>query len=138
MRAYEAVITPFIGGDVSGSSASSGGEQQVFGTVAVLAMEKGAIFFGGVLSGLQPNLDGETDDCSAKNACGVHLHSGRSCTDVLSQEGHYFDTSMFEMHEDPWANEKYTSDANGDAVFDGIVHIGHSYARDLDGRAFVG
>mmetsp|Transcript_22560 Transcript_22560/g.53255 ORF Transcript_22560/g.53255 Transcript_22560/m.53255 type:complete len:370 (+) Transcript_22560:89-1198(+) len=139
MRAYEAIITPFADGDGNGSGISAS-NHSAFGTVAVLAIEKGskgAIFFGGALSNLKPNLDGETDDCSAKNACGVHLHSGRSCADVMSQEGHYFDTSMFEMYEDPWAKEKYSSDDNGDAVFDGIVNIGHSYARDLDGRAFV-
>ena len=126
MRAYEAIITPFVDDNgISAGSASSA--SSVFGSVVVLAMEseKGAIFFGGVLSNLEPSLDGETDDCSAKNACGVHLHSGRSCADVMSQEGHFFAA-------------KYSSDDNGDAVFDGIVNIGHSYARDLDGRAFVG
>ena len=137
MRAYEAIITPFVDDNgISAGSASSA--SSVFGSVVVLAMEseKGAIFFGGVLSNLEPSLDGETDDCSAKNACGVHLHSGRSCADVMSQEGHFF--AGFDMYEDPWATAKYSSDDNGDAVFDGIVNIGHSYARDLDGRAFVG
>ena len=98
----------------------------------VVAFQDGtAIGYGGFLEGLESDLYAST--CDAMNGCGVHVHEGTSCESTDTQGPHYYNTTALDV--DPWLEAKYSSDANGDAVFSGVVM---ARATDLDNRAFVG
>ena len=60
------------------------------------------------------------------NSCGVHVHSGRTCTDDAG--GHYF---TGEVEEDPWATVAYTSGRGSLTVTTGATEA------DINGRAVV-
>lgn len=96
----------------------------------VVSFTDGAVIgFGGVLSGLQPNLEAAT--CNATNGCGVHVHAGFSCASAELQGGHYHSDEV----TDPWVDIRYSSDDTGIAEFSGYIVNRDS---DLSGRAFVG
>merc|ERR1712185_704097 len=46
----------------------------------------------------------------AGNSCGIHIHSGMTCTD--DAEGHYYTGAVT---TDPWTSIAYTSDGSGTA-----------------------
>ena len=128
MEAYHATISSF---------SSSGGT--LSGTAVVIVTRDfdgnaGPLFYGGSVAGVAPGLDAA--NCPAKNGCGVHLHTGTGCEDLLAQEGHYYDAD--ELAEDPWETVRYSSDGGGRAVFGGFVDVGAIAANDLLGRAFLG
>jgi len=50
-------------------------------------------------------------DCTAKNGCGVHVHSGSGC-DAEDQGGHY----MKEGGTDPWTTIRYTKTSDAGAA----------------------
>ena len=94
-----------------------------------------AIGYGGFLKGLTVGLDANGKTCTnATNGCGVHVHNGTSCASSDMQGGHYYDATVVKL--DPWIDVRYSSDANGAAVFSGVVIPGG--AIDIAGRAFVG
>ena len=70
--------------------------------------------------------------CCLTTGCGVHIHSGTNCSSTELQEGHYFVDPVL---QDPWTEDRYTSDGNGRATYAGIVNMG---TVDIDGRAFIG
>ena len=83
----------------------------------------------GTASGLEPRLD-RMDDCTATNACGVHVHAGSSCADSATQGGHHFAGAS-----DPWAGVMYPStDEVGAAAFEFYVN---DVPTDIAGRTFI-
>jgi len=131
MEAYHAIIEPFGVNSVSGTA--------VVITTSPTATTPGNIFYGGSITGLEANLSSSID-CTAKNGCGVHIHSGKGCQDLLAQEGHYYEHENIDGldYADPWAEIRYSSDGEGRAVFGGFVDIGSKQAAaDLVGRAFL-
>lgn len=89
------------------------------------------IGYAGIVNYVQPGLLAST--CNAINGCGVHVHTGRSCANATTQGGHYYNNVSFPI--DPWIDERYSSDATGNATFQSIVQIG---SIDIEGRVFVG
>lgn len=78
--------------------------------------------------------------CTQTNGCGVHVHTGTSCTNTTTQGGHYYNNET--LDEDPWINARYFTDTkmlNDTDMFTsnfwGILDIG---SVDIDGRAFIG
>jgi len=135
MEAYHAIIQPF------------GDNNSISGTAVVIVTSTGNantnagnLFYGGSITGLEPNLSSiDVDGCTAKNGCGVHIHSGKGCEDLLAQEGHYYDADYDSNGMgDPWTTAQYSSDGEGSAVFGGFVDVGGMKVDDLVGRAFVG
>jgi hypothetical protein len=90
----------------------------------------GTIGYAGQAMGLEPDLFAPT--CTAVNGCGVHVHAGFSCQDAESQGGHYFESPV---EDDPWVDDRYSSNSQGQAKFSGIVDIGNT--NELAGRAFI-
>jgi hypothetical protein len=88
------------------------------------------IGYAGSAAGLQTNLLATT--CTAENGCGVHIHAGFSCETKESQGGHYYDNST--IPTDPWVDQRYSSNDQGEAAFNGIVDIG---TDDLRRRVFI-
>jgi len=78
-------------------------------------------------------------NCSAKNGCGVHIHSGSSCADSAAQGGHWYNADDLDL--DPWAIVGYDqTDSVGHGQFASCVYTGFDVASDPDqlvGHAFV-
>lgn len=69
---------------------------------------------------------------SAANSCGVHIHSGKTCSDASLVGGHYYTGDVM---ADPWTSVAYSS-ADGTFVSTLSVDTGGA-ASDVRGRAFV-
>jgi Cu/Zn superoxide dismutase len=120
---YTATIEPI-------ASATTSRNSGVIGSVVVFDAGDGVtVGYGGFVEGLQANLEATT--CAATNGCGVHIHSGTSCFNSTTQGGHYFESPVT---DDPWMEERYSSDETGFALFSSVAVIGTS---NLEGRAFV-
>jgi Cu/Zn superoxide dismutase len=98
--------------------------------------EAGEVCFFGTANALERELvsfkaDPVGTDCTAGNGCGLHVHSGISCTNSTTQGGHFYSTAS-----DPWTTTGYlTTDADGSSgMFFDCVSTGES---DMEGHAFV-
>jgi hypothetical protein len=95
--------------------------------------EAGEVCFFGKAYGLERELVSFKwvgADCTAGNGCGLHVHSGISCTNSTTQGGHFYRTAV-----DPWSTTGYlTTDADGFALFFDCVSTGEP---DIEGHAFV-
>jgi hypothetical protein len=114
------------------ASLSQLGTSGVSGQISIFATWWGLVGIGSA-SGLEMNLRAipQGTNCSAKNGCGVHVHSGTACTDSQAQGGHFYTAGP----PDPWEEVRYSStDANGSASFSFSVNIG---TKSIDGKAFV-
>ena len=91
------------------------------------------VCFAGTGMGLEPNLDASGGDCTSTNGCGAHIHSGTSCVDSASQEGHFYDA--VELDTDPWLPVGYEeTTAAGVGHFVGCLITGED---SFENRAFV-
>merc|ERR1712190_244051 len=68
---------------------------------------------------------------SAANSCGIHIHTGTSCTN--NALGHYFTDTVT---NDPWTAISYTSLPNGTTSGTAAVMTG-ALASNIEGRAFI-
>jgi hypothetical protein len=97
--------------------------------------EAGEVCFFGKAYGLESELvsieaDPVGTDCTADDGCGVHVHSGTSCSNSTMQGGNFYSTA-----DDPWATTGYrTTDTDGYALFFDCVSTGEP---DMEGQAFV-
>jgi hypothetical protein len=90
-------------------------------------------YYGTVRSVATANLQPDDAICTAvPNACGAHIHAGYSCNSTAAQMGHLYDNVTTPV--DPWAVERYETDSNGVARYNGVVDQGTS---NVQGRAFV-
>eukprot|EP00943_MAST-04B_sp_MAST-4B-sp1_P001695 g1695.t1 len=104
------------------------GSSGVTGEITVFTEKGKALFGAGTASGLEANIN-DNANCTAKNGCGVHVHSGKGCANT-KQGGHYYKGGT-----DPWANIRYkTTSAAGKATFEFIVN---DAGTDIEGRVFV-
>jgi hypothetical protein len=107
----------------------------VTGTATVHKLGTGVCFFG-FSENLEPNLSSflfAGPDCDAANGCGVHIHSGYSCDDTMTQEGHFYDADTLDA--DPWKNAGYLStDSDGLGYFTDCLETGET---DFADRAFL-
>merc|ERR1740124_536842 len=79
----------------------------------------------------------EVENCKTvpegvSNACGIHIHSGKTCDDASMVGGHYYSDSI---ESDPWAPITYRAGNAGIAQGRAAVKIG--VAQDISGRAMV-
>jgi hypothetical protein len=84
---------------------------------------------------MQFGIAGVEDECKqtpegVANACGIHIHEGKTCDDAAQVGGHFFDSSIA---NDPWAPQVYTT-WNGAATGLFPTRIG---TDDIAGRALV-
>jgi len=68
---------------------------------------------------------------SAANSCGIHIHTGTSCTN--NALGHYFTDTVT---NDPWTAISYTSLPDGTTSGTAAVTTG-ALASNIEGRAFI-
>lgn len=97
---------------------------------SVTLVVNGSMITGaGSASGLEASLS-ETTNCTAKNGCGVHVHSGSGCEDNTTQGGHYYSGT------DPWATIRYPiTNASGAASF--VFAVTSPSATTVQGKAFI-
>jgi hypothetical protein len=84
------------------------------------------------------NVAGVEADCATApegvaNACGIHIHEGKTCDDADSVGGHYYDGDS--MSDDPWAPITYQASADGTTKGKTFASIGAG--QDINGRAIV-
>jgi len=85
----------------------------------------------GVGSGLEPDMDCESDD--VPDACETHVHSGNSCESMRDQGEAYFNSLV--VNEDPWKQMRFLhTDNGGNAQFMHCVHTGQA---DYEERVFI-
>jgi hypothetical protein len=111
--------------EIPGTSSGVTGAVYVF-----VPGDQGVIGYTGYATNAQPNLLAATCN-NATNACGAHVHNGTSCADTASQGGHLY---VPIEDPDPWTEERYSSNEDGDATFSGVLDIG---TDDVNGRAFI-
>lgn len=107
----------------------SGSGTSVTGAVAVFEATPTRVAYAGFALSVTPNLG--PADCTAGNACGVHIHEGTSCDSSTTQGGHYFESPVT---VDPWTDKRYDSGPTGRADYEGILEMG---TNDIEGRAFI-
>merc|ERR1711881_738872 len=83
------------------------------------------------------SLQGLEDACKTTpegvaNACGIHIHEGKTCDDADAVGGHYYDTDSIEA--DPWSPVGYVT-RHGGSAGSGKAAIGQG--QDIAGRAIV-
>lgn len=88
------------------------------------------VSWNGRVTGVERNLG--FNQCRAANGCGIHIHDGFSCRNTATQGGHYF---VDPISDDPWVNQRYSSNQDGKAWFSNAIKIG---TNDFQGRTFVG
>jgi hypothetical protein len=107
------------------------GGSGVYGSVAVFVTPTGLVGAGHA-KGLEPDLVAGAaagSPCTARNGCGLHVHSGTGCN-TSSQGGHYF-----VEYSDPWANARYRStNSVGDATFSFSVL---TVSTAIEGKPFI-
>merc|ERR1711972_498326 len=97
---------------------------------ATSSMIVGAGWANGLGANLSDSASGGAD-CTSANACGVHVHSGSTCSDSSGQGGHL----KTRGGEDPWTNIRYTStNAMGWANFEFAVSSDNT---DVAAKAFI-
>lgn len=96
---------------------------------------------GGFLKGedayIWYNVAGLEADCATTpqgvaNACGIHIHEGKTCHDAAAVGGHYYDHAIT---SDPWSPVTYTASADGTSKGKTSANVGAG--QDINGRAIV-
>merc|ERR1712070_341478 len=72
----------------------------------------------------------ETTPEGVANACGIHIHEGKTCDDASAVGGHYYATDS-----DPWGALGYNTNFFGGAR--GSVKAAIGQGEDISGRAVV-
>jgi len=108
------------------------GYTTVSGTVTVTA--------SGTTQTFDMSLTGVDNHCSvwnagdANNTCGIHVHSGTTCTDDAG--GHFYNQDIFA--DDPWASIRYGGKGTVSGTADGVVSVDTGLQlSELAGHAFI-
>ena len=102
------------------------GDLNVLGDINVSFNRAGALTFKFDIAGVEPS-------CVD---CGVHIHSGTTCTTADEVGGHYWNDSLV---PDPWVSSfgsVYNSNGDGVAAGEFAVDSGYGF-EDNDGHAVV-
>jgi len=135
--------TPLATNTTSSAQARSADTMSV-GSVSVMSDLDESVPDGVCYLGYATNLEANvqsfltkdgSDQCSATNGCGAHIHSGTGCEDTEVQGGHYYDETTIAV--DPWLLESYlTTDSTGQAALVGCVLTGDG-ATEYDTKPFI-
>lgn len=107
------------------------GPLKVEGTVDAYLAKSGNAYVTYTLKGLEDAC--KTTPAGVANACGIHIHEGKTCDDASAVGGHYYDTES--ISSDPWAPIGYVTKFGGFASGSGKAAIGQG--QDIAGRAIV-
>jgi hypothetical protein len=106
------------------------GDLDVTGYVRAYLSVTGSAYVTYDLKGLEDAC--KTTPKGVGNACGIHIHEGKSCDDASAVGGHYYDSAS--ISSDPWAPLGYNS-RSGSAH--GSVKAAIGKGEDIAGRAMV-
>lgn len=101
----------------------------------LVPLEDGTLCFYGNAYNLEPSVQSflvtaESTDCTAKNGCGVHAHSGTGCATTDDQGGHFYEGVV-----DPWLLVGYQeTSAMGSADY---VQCVAANVTDYEDRPFI-
>jgi hypothetical protein len=106
------------------------GDLQVTGEVNAYLSRAGNAYVTYDLKGLEDAC--KTTPEAVGNACGIHIHEGKTCDDASAVGGHYYDAGS--ISSDPWSPLGYNS-RYGRAH--GSVKAAIGKGEDIAGRAMV-
>jgi hypothetical protein len=104
------------------------GDLKVTGEVNAYLSETGNAYLTYTLAGLEDEC--KTTPEGVGNACGIHIHEGKTCDDADAVGGHYYATDS-----DPWGVLGYNTKWGGRAR--GSVKATIGKGEDIAGRAIV-
>merc|ERR1712226_522575 len=104
------------------------GDLKVTGEVDAYLAKSGNAFLTYSLNGLEDAC--KTTPEGVANACGIHIHEGKTCDNADDVGGHYYATDS-----DPWGVLGYNSKYGGRAY--GSVKAAIGQGEDIAGRAIV-
>jgi len=104
------------------------GDLKVRGDVNAYLAESGNAYVTYTLYGLEDAC--KTTPEGVANACGIHIHEGKTCDDASAVGGHYYATDS-----DPWGTLGYKTNIFGTAS--GSVKAAIGQGEDIAGRAVV-
>lgn len=113
------------------------GSLAVAGFVVMAPPEDGNVTFVWGLSGLEETAC-DTRPEGVANACGIHIHVGKTCEDAAEVGGHYYNGAMYDS--DPWQASVYKHGNHNIDPWHGqhmeqmTVAMGET---DIEGRVFV-
>merc|ERR1711998_366125 len=102
------------------------GDLDVTGEVDAYLSKTGNAYVTYTLAGLEDAC--KTTPDGVANACGIHIHEGKSCDDADAVGGHYYSTDS-----DPWGSLGYSTKFGGRAR--GSVKAPIGQGEDIAGRA---
>merc|ERR1719506_3380529 len=98
------------------------GELVVTGEVNAYLAKSGNAYLTYQLAGLEDACKSTPEGVG--NACGIHIHEGKTCDDASAVGGHYYDTDSLDA--DPWAPVGYQVKFGGYAHGSGKAAIGNN------------
>jgi len=114
------------------------GDLRITGEVkALMSQRLGRVFIDYDLKGVEDAC--KTTPEGISNACGIHIHEGRTCDDHNAVGKHYYAETQRNIDMgDPWLSARYTSytTQNG-SVANGQVRAAIGQREDIAGRALV-
>jgi len=122
------VVTAAFGGVTLGPYPGYAGDLAIDGKVDAYLSRTGNAYVTYELSGVEDVCTTTPEGVS--NACGIHIHEGKTCDDASAVGGHYYG-----VDSDPWGalvyNTKYGKYASGS------VKAAIGQGQDISGRAVV-
>merc|ERR1712199_111840 len=103
------------------------GDLNVEGRVDAYLAKSGNAYVTYTLMGLEDAC--KTTPEGVANACGIHIHEGKTCDDADSVGGHYYDSDS--ISEDPWSPVTYQASADGTSK--GKTSAGIGAGQDING-----
>jgi len=76
-------------------------------TSAAVMTDRQNVLMRWSMTGLEGEGCAETPPAGVANACGIHIHEGRTCENISAPLGHYYDVDY--MKEDPWPTVSYST-----------------------------
>jgi len=132
LEARDTILAPYMGhGMRVGAYPGYAGPLQVTGEVDAYLSRTGNVYITYSLAGLEDVC--KTTPEGVANACGIHIHEGKTCDDADSVGGHYYDGDS--ISADPWSPVSYVTGFRGHASGSGKAAIGQG--QDIAGRAIV-
>jgi len=127
---HEEVSMPSVAHVTLGKYPGYTGKVKIRGEVNI-SVVKGSVALAWDFTGTETKC--RTVHLSPANACGLHIHEGKTCGDKAKVGGHLYAPPI--GHYDPWASIVYTT-YKGNSEGSTSLKIGKSM-NDIVGRAFV-
>lgn len=127
-------LLPGLANVVLGKYPGYTGPLKITGGVNI-SIHKGVVALSWHMSGTGENCSLSGVIQGVKNACGLHIHTGKTCSNASEVGGHFYHSQIFGPPNDPWSAMTYVG-YDGSSLGSSSVLIGRGM-DEIVGRAFV-